>query len=174
MTDSSPLIPWVTALLGCAVSYGMARFNPGDVTFFRVLFAGAKAFALSIVLFFIGALLHGICIDALHRCASHGEGNIQFAMGGVLAFPLFWLILVLFGRASEVQTVPSISAQCEAACSTALIQHLEGQPASTLCPACKQVVAIRRHDASDGRTYFATRCACGKCDQRIQARSRDA
>lgn len=174
MTDSSPLIPWVTALLGCAVSYGMARFNPGEVTFSRVLFAGAKAIALSIVFFFVGALLHGLCIDALHRCTGHGEGNIQFAMGGVLAFPLFWLILVLFGRASEVQAVLSISAQCAAACSTALIQHLEGQPATTLCPACQQVIATRRHDASDGGTDFATRCACGKCDKRIQARPRDA
>jgi hypothetical protein len=101
MTDSSPLVPWITAALGCAVSYAVARLTPRTMSFFTVLLAGAKAFGLSIASFFVGSLLHGLCTDTLHWCSTHGEGNIRYAMGGVLAFPLFWLIIVGFGRVPE-------------------------------------------------------------------------
>lgn len=174
MSDYSSLVPWVTTVLGCSVSYVVARLTPRELSFFTVLLAGSKAFALSIASFFIGSILHGICIDALHRCFTHGEGNIQYAMGGVLSFPIFWLIIVLFGRVSQVEPVRSMSAQCEVACATALIQHLEGKADSTLCPACKQVIATKRHEANVNDAHVVTRCSCGNCDKRLMVRPSEA
>jgi hypothetical protein len=168
MSDSSSLVPWVTVLLGCTVSYVVARLTPRELSFFTVLLAGAKAFALSTTSFFVGSLLHGICIDALHRCTTHGDGNIRYAMGGVLAFPLFWLIIELFGRQSELEPARSMNAQCETACSAALIQHLEGKADGTLCPSCKRVVATRRHESKGKGAHVVTRCSCGKCDMKLE------
>jgi hypothetical protein len=170
MSDASSLVPWVIAVFGCAVSYVVARLTPREPSFFTVLLAGAKAFALSIVSFFVGSILHGICVDALHRCVTHGEGNIQYAMGGVLAFPIFWLIIVLFGSRSETEPIRSMSDQCDAACSTAILRHVEGKADSTLCPACKQVVVTKRHEANAKDAHVVTRCSCGKCDKRFTVR----
>lgn len=173
MSESSSLVPWFTAVLGCAVSYVVARLTPRELSFFTVLLAGSKAFALSVVSFFVGSILHGICIDTLHRCVTHWEGNIKYAMGGVLAFPIFWLIIVMFGRVTEVEPARSISDQCEEACSTALIQHLEGTADGTLCPACKQVVATR-HEVNAKVAHVVTHCSCGKCDKRLKVRPSEA
>ena len=101
MTDSSSLVPWVTALLSCVASYVVARLTPRPLSLGMVLLSGAKCVALSIASFFLGSVLHGICIDTLHRCVTHGDINIQYAMGGVLAFPILWLIVLVFGRRSD-------------------------------------------------------------------------
>lgn len=171
MTDSSSLVPWVTVLLGCAASYLVARLTPRAISFLTALLAGTKAFAVSFGSIFVASLLHGMCIDVLHRCSTHGDGNIAYVMGGVMAFPLFWIIILWFGRVREVEPVPSISARCDAACSAAVIQHVEGKPDGSLCPVCKQVIATKRSEAKDAKPYVATRCGCGKCDQRFQLRA---
>ena len=170
MPDSSPLVPWVTALLGCAVSYGLARLHSRETTAISVLLAGAKAFGLSLASVFACSMMHGVCIDVLHRCTAHGDANIQYAFGGVLAFPLFWLIIAVFGKAAEVEPVQSISAQCKAACSVALIRRFEGKPDSTPCPACKQVIATERREPQGAEAHVVTRCSCGKCNKRLPVR----
>ena len=174
MSDSSSIVPWVTALLGCAVSYGVARITPRAFSFFAVLMAGAKAFALSIASFFVGSLLHGVCIDMLHRCASHGDENIRYAMGGILAFPAFWLIILLVGKVSEVEPAQSLHDQFESASAAAIMQQLAGQAASTLCPACMQIVAAKTHKSEDKLAYVVTSCKCGKCDRKVRLRPSEA
>jgi hypothetical protein len=174
MSDSSSLVPWLTALLGLAASYALAKFAPRELSVLGVTLAGAKAFALGIVSFFVGSLLHGICIESLHRCATHGDGNITYAMGGVMAFPLYWIVIAFFGRVNEVRPIRSIATECQSACSVALLEHLEGRPDTTRCPACQQVISTSRHKSQSSDAYVATRCACGKCDKSLQVRHSEA
>lgn len=171
MSDLSPLVPWITAALGCGLAYGIARLSLRPSSFIATLFAGAKAFALSIVSFFVGSLIHGLCMDPLHRCVSHGDGNLSYAMGGVLAFPLFWLIICLFGKGNAVEQAPSLLSQCASASSTAIMDHAAGKAASTRCPACADVIQTRQSKRAGGDSHIATSCSCGKCDRTFQLRA---
>lgn len=168
MSDASSFVPWVTAALGCACSYGVARFTRRKASFFSVLLAGGKAFGLSIASIFVASLLHNICVNTLHRCTSHGDGNIAYILGGVFAFPLFWIIIALFGGEADVEPVLSTSSQCDAASSAALIEHLEGKADLTLCPACGQAISAKRDASGSAGVHVVTRCRCGKCDARFQ------
>lgn len=174
MSDLSPLVPWTTAALGCGVAYGIARLSLRPRSFSTTVCAGAKAFALSIVSFFLGLLIHGLCIDQMHRCSSHGDGNITYAMGGILAFPLFWLIIALFGKGDSAEQASSLLSRCESAASLAIMDHVGGKVASSRCPACADVIATRSSKPGSGGAHVATSCRCGKCNRTFQLRASES
>ena len=174
MSDASPLVPWITATLGCVVSYGVAHLSPRPSSLSATLFAGAKAFALSIALFFAGSLMHALCIDQLHQCSSHGDGNIKYAMGGILAFPIYWLIFSVSGKGKWVKQAPSLLSRCESASSEAIMDHIAGKVASSQCPACADIISTRKCETASSGAQVATRCRCGRCNRIFQLRVSEA
>jgi hypothetical protein len=173
MTDSSAAIPWITAATGCVVSVAVARFSTRPESVLGVLGVGLKALGLGVAFFFVGSLLHGFCIDALHLCKSHGDGNIAIAIGGLIATPAYWIILALCAPAeSEFTKAPKN--QYMAASAAAVEQHRLGLEATARCPRCHEMITVSQHAADERQKFLIIACKCARCNTNVRLRPGEA
>lgn len=170
MTDSSAAIPWATAALGCIVSYVIAHFSTRPTSALQVLGAGLKALGIGVAFFFVGSLLHSLCIDVMHMCKSHGDVNIKYAMGGLLATPAYWIILVLCSRTDSEGDRPSKN-QFMAASAEAFQQQRNGQKVTAKCPKCLEFIKVNEHVANEQNRYLIAACKCSKCNTNVRLRT---
>ena len=87
MSDASSAINWISAALGCLVSLAVARFVTRPTSVSGHMSIGLLAFGLGIVFFFVGSVLHGLCVQPLRMCKTHGDVNLIYVLGGLFAFP---------------------------------------------------------------------------------------
>lgn len=173
MSDSSAAIPWATAALGCIVSCGIAHFSMRPTSALQVLGAGLKAIGIGVAFFFVGSLLHGLCIDAIHMCKSHGDVNIKYAMGGLLATPAYWIILALCSRTDSEGDRPPKN-QFIAASAEAFQQRRNGHKVTAKCPKCLEFIKVLDHVANEQNKYLIASCKCTKCNTNVRLRRSEA
>jgi len=162
MSDASPAINWISAALGCVVSLVLARFVNRPTSALGHLGIGSLAFGLGIVFFFVGSLLHGLCIQPLQMCKTHGDANLTYLLGGFFAFPAYWVVLALCSRFEwESKTAKN---RYMAASAEAAQNHKAGQPATVTCPKCHAAIEVTQHVADKRHTYLIVGCKCGKCN----------
>jgi predicted acyltransferase len=166
MSDASSIVPWITALLGCAVSFAMARRRPRERSVLTVAADALKACALGIALIFVAALLHSLCMDPLHRCVTHGDANVAYVVVAIVAIPAYWLIMV-FGS-PDPNDIESRANGPGSAAANAVIEYCAGKTPSTCCPNCHQVISVTPQSSSASPSSVLTQCACQKCNGKFK------
>ncbi len=162
MSDASPAINWISAALGCLVSLAVARFVTRPTSVFSHLSIGLLALGLGIVFFFVGSLLHGLCVQPLRMCKTHGDANLTYVMGGLFAFPAYWAILALCSRFEwESMTAKN---RYMAASAEAAEQYKAEQSTTSTCPKCHAAIRVTQHVADQEKKYLIISCSCGKCN----------
>jgi hypothetical protein len=162
MSDASAVVPWITALLGCMVSFAIARWSPRERSLWTVLADAIKAGALGIALIFVASLLHGLCIDILHRCVTHGDGNIAYVVVAIAAVPLYWLILI-FGSPSP-NDIEARAKEPDSAAANAVVDYCAGKKPATRCPHCHEVISVAPQLPTARPSSVLTRCGCRRCN----------
>jgi RNase P subunit RPR2 len=124
------------------------------------------ALGLGVVFFFVGSLLHGLCIRTLQMCKSYGDANLTYALGGIFAFPVYWIILALCARVEWESKAPQN--RYMAASGEAAQQYKSGQVVSTKCPKCQTVLQVNQHVADERYKYLIIACKCAKCNTNVR------
>ena len=167
MSDASAVVPWITALLGCVVSSVIARWTPRERSVWTVLADAFKAGALGIALIFVASLLHGFCIEILHRCVTHGDGNIAYVVVAIAAVPLYWFILI-FGSPNP-NDIEARAKEPDSAAANAVVDYCAGKQPSMRCANCHEIIAVApqvptARPNSVCPSSVLTRCGCRRCN----------
>ena len=166
MSDISPAINWISAVTGCLFTLAVARFVTRPTSTLGYLGIGFLAFGIGIAFFFFGSLLHGLCVQPLQMCKTHGDANLSYIVGGLLAFPAYWLILSLCSRFEwDSKTAKN---QYMAASAEAVQRYKAGHLATASCPKCNEAIKVTTHVADQRHKYLIISCNCGKCDTTVR------
>lgn len=125
-----------------------------------------QALGLGLASLFLASAIHTVCIESLHLCRSHGDGNIGYAVGPVMGIPLYWLLMRASASVSRGAAKPTANPH-HLAVQQALSEFLRvGRPA-TDCPSCGQPVSVTSERTGPVSTQLSTRCGCGRCNERF-------
>jgi len=172
VTDLSALVGWPPLVVGFAVSIWAGRSMRGPRSFGRFLGAGFMAFMLGVLLTLATAGLHTSCVEQMHLCQSHGDGNMSYWFHSLLAVPLFWAAMLAFG--SSANTVLAQSRSLGESVTRALDQFRLRQNITESCPACASVLLVEQVLTSAGSRTVKVSCSCGQCSGKYQIRDNAA
>jgi len=165
MSDLSPAVPWLAAGICCLLSVLIGRHHGSADGSGSVLVAGLKAAGLALASIFVASYIHTLCIESFHLCRSRGDGNISYALPPVLGAPLYWLLIQLFSR--HKAQAPGAEVDPHAAASArAVLQHSQGGPSATRCPACGDLIAVVTEPPTGHATHLLTQCRCKRSNAR--------
>ena len=163
MTDSSPVIPWLFAFVGLALSLVVGRMMRGPKGFGGIVAAAILATILGTILTLATVYTHDACTRSLHACQSRGDGNMSYWFHSFFAIPIFWIAMSMFGSSEPLVLLDL--APYDTTVVAALTQFKQRIPVTESCPDCGSLVAVERLSASRQAPAGLVRasCKCGKC-----------
>ncbi len=84
------LIPIIGLPLSWIISEGGRKYSSGG----KFMFAAVNSFALMLVLIFISVLANTLCIEVLHICESHGDGNMSYWFNAFFISPIYFIVIL--------------------------------------------------------------------------------